>query len=495
MYIKQTSNIEQKVYKYLASALLAIIICEGFVSVSVEILAMRQLIPFVGNSVIVTSLIIGIFLLFLAVGYWKGGQYKDNFYTVLCRNFIYGIIFIGIGLSYIFVNYFFMTIYKVLPHILPVLTLYLLLIIAPLIYFLGQTLPLTMNLVKQESCIGATGGKVLFWSTVGSFFGSVLTTVLLMQYFGVAWTVFIACSILFLLVCLLNFIFTAQFRKKHDLCVSKNQYNPIKIILFLCLLGFIYVANIGIEKKLFIKTNSYSNYDIMNNIDYYQDHDTSGKILRINNSYSSYLNSHKYGFSYIEFIKNILFKELGITNKEILVIGAGGFSLSAESDFDNTFTYLDIDPEIIKVVKQNFLNEIKGGFIAQDARIFFNYNKKLYDVIVSDAYSNTSTLPANLVTVEYFTKIKQSLKPNGIVVFNIIADPLSSDHFSKRLKNTITHVFKNCSIMPLSYYKDSLSNVIYICQISKYEDDEGIYTDNKNTANTDNFTLQEKALK
>ena len=47
--------------------ILFIIFLEGFVSISVEILAIRQLIPMVGNSVIVTSLIIGIFLLFLAM--------------------------------------------------------------------------------------------------------------------------------------------------------------------------------------------------------------------------------------------------------------------------------------------------------------------------------------------------------------------------------------------------------------------------------------------
>jgi hypothetical protein len=42
-----------------------------------------------------------------------------------------------------------------------ILTLYLLFIIAPLVYFLGQTIPLTMNLVKQEHLAGAIGGKVI----------------------------------------------------------------------------------------------------------------------------------------------------------------------------------------------------------------------------------------------------------------------------------------------------------------------------------------------
>lgn len=53
--------------------LYGILILEGFVTISVEILTIRQLIPFYGNSVIITSIIIGIFLLFLAFGYWRGG--------------------------------------------------------------------------------------------------------------------------------------------------------------------------------------------------------------------------------------------------------------------------------------------------------------------------------------------------------------------------------------------------------------------------------------
>ena len=54
--------------------LFLIIFIEGFVSVAVEILTIRQLIPFAGSNVVVTSLIIGIFLLFLSIGYWRGGK-------------------------------------------------------------------------------------------------------------------------------------------------------------------------------------------------------------------------------------------------------------------------------------------------------------------------------------------------------------------------------------------------------------------------------------
>lgn len=64
-----------------------IILIEGFVSISVEILAIRQLLPVAGGSVIVTSLIIGVFLLFLALGYKQGGKLHINPKKVLQTNF------------------------------------------------------------------------------------------------------------------------------------------------------------------------------------------------------------------------------------------------------------------------------------------------------------------------------------------------------------------------------------------------------------------------
>ena len=87
--------------------LLFIVLLEGFVTISVEVLVIRQLIPFVGNNVIVTSLIIGVFLLFLAIGYWRGGQYRSGYRHILLTNFTKAAICLGIGLSYAFTHLFF----------------------------------------------------------------------------------------------------------------------------------------------------------------------------------------------------------------------------------------------------------------------------------------------------------------------------------------------------------------------------------------------------
>src|SRR5690349_6317698 len=84
-----------------------IIVIEGFVSIAIEILTIRQLLPVAGGSVIVTSLVIGIFLLFLALGYRQGGKQQQNLAYLLRRNFLVAAVWLGVGLSYIFIYTFF----------------------------------------------------------------------------------------------------------------------------------------------------------------------------------------------------------------------------------------------------------------------------------------------------------------------------------------------------------------------------------------------------
>lgn len=55
-----------------------ILFLEGFVSVSLQMLMMRQLVPFVGSSVVVSSLVVGFFLASLSLGYAMGGRVKEN---------------------------------------------------------------------------------------------------------------------------------------------------------------------------------------------------------------------------------------------------------------------------------------------------------------------------------------------------------------------------------------------------------------------------------
>ena len=135
--------------------------------------------------------------------------------------------------------------------------------------------------------------------------------------------------------------------------------------------------------------------------------------------------------------------------------------MSAEKTDGNDFTYVDIDPDILSVVKKNYLTAINGQFIADDARHYLKVTTFRYDLIMSDVYHNKTLVPANLMTREYFQSIKNTLTHDGIAIFNIIAKPTLSDVYSKHVDSTIRAVFSNCMAIPLKY-TEKPTNIIYV---------------------------------
>ena len=85
----------------------AILFAEGFVSVSLQFLFMRHLLPQVGSSVVVSTIIVSIFLLFLSAGYHFGGKAKDNHAGQLSKNILLSAAVLGIGLSSLVSELFF----------------------------------------------------------------------------------------------------------------------------------------------------------------------------------------------------------------------------------------------------------------------------------------------------------------------------------------------------------------------------------------------------
>lgn len=438
-----------------------VLFIEGFVSLSFQMLYIRQLIPFVGNSVEVVSWIIGVFLIALAIGYKKGGEYTGDIKKKLIKNLYFSVIIAGIGLSFLFVElYFASEVFKSYN----LMQIYCLLIVFPVTYFLGQTLPLVTNIMKGDK-VSQISGNVLFLSTIGSFIGAIITTNILLKYFGVSLTIYINVVLLISLIFILN------------ISVIKNNL-LFKSFEFTLILAFMYIINIPIELENFVKTNQYANYKIIDN--------GSKKIFTSNKSYSSILEDDK-KYGYIKYLEDILFNDLKLKNKDILIIGAGGFVLSKDLEYTkNKFTYVDIDPEIKNIAEKHFLKEpINGEFIALDGRDYINNTDKLFDVILLDAYSSNVSIPEHLASKEFLLSLKEKLNYGGILAINTIYKTNLFDEFSLKMNNTINSVFKNCFIVPINT-KSEITNVEYIC--FNYEN-ENIYTDNKNNSNNDFYKL------
>jgi spermidine synthase len=438
-----------------------ILFLEGIASIAIQFLILKQLTPFVGMSVIVTSIVISVFLAALAFGYKKGGYINNNHREILSKNLFYAAIFIGIFSSYFFISIFFNRLYFL--DTLVLLCIYLLLFMFPMVYLVAQTIPIMVNFMKAYSA-GGKAGDALLYSTIGNVVGGIFITLIVMYYLGVSWAVVFTSTIFFTISFIIN-------KNKKSILV------PLLISIFI-----IFIVNIEYSKRYFVKETAYANYQIKEDKNY--------KYLRINRSYSSRLDKKtlkSYPFS--EVMKEII-NSYGKyhKNNKVLVIGAGGFTLNADNKLNASVHYIDIDDKIKNMAEKYFLQKpINGTFDSNDARVFLYKSKILYDFIVVDAYSNRKTIPEHLTSREFYLQVSKHLKPNGLMISNIIADPFLSDNFSKRIDNTIRSAFKSCFITANNPFANT-ANLLYVCTNSNHakpNESDVIYTDENNRAMVD----------
>lgn len=427
--------------------LFLIILIEGFLTICIEILSIRQMVPFVGSNVLNTSIIIGIFLLSLSLGYYRGGMISDKYREILLSNLIKTFFFISFGLSYVFL-YLLFSYFEGLFGLI----VFSLLIMAPTVFYLGQTIPILTNLVKNERN-GKVSGELLFLSTFGSFLGSIITSVILFNFFGVN-------STIITIIVLLSF-----------LILGLSLVSKIQLIKSLLIISILLPISILINLDYsFIKTNNYSNIKV---VDYNQT-----KYFVINDSASSNYNT-KTGlsdFTYVKTIKSYIESIDSNRSKKILVLGAGGFTLSLNDSF-NKYTFVDIDKDLKEISEKYFLGKkINGQFIVDDGRHFLIKNKIKFDIIIVDVYSNKTSIPASFVTANFYADLSKTLSNDGVLIVNTIAKPLFKDPYSRKLNHSILNSF-DCNIVPVETNLNSYQNIVYSCS-SKHSDSESIYTDN-----------------
>ncbi|CAA6813030.1 MAG: Spermidine synthase [uncultured Campylobacterales bacterium] len=433
-------NVDNKNLKIL----LFIIVCvEGFISLGIELIAIRQIVPFAGSNILNTSIIIGFFLLSLSLGYYRGGLVNKNYLEKLSLNLTITFIIFSIGISYFFILFLF----YLVPNILLGVLAFSVLVIIPSIYFLGQTIPLATNFFKDN--ISRVSGTLLFLSTIGSFLGAICTSAILMNYIGVNNTIVFFSFLIFLLLAIINIY--------------------LKRIGYLFIFAFFFLFFVTINQYPFLSNNMHSNIEI------FEENNTT-RILSINNSIASSfdIDTINTTFTYILKIQDIIKNHLKIKESNILVIGAGGFTVSL-NDTLNNYTYVDIDKKLKEISERYFLKKnINGSFIPMEIRYFFNkYPNLKYKVIVLDAFTNRFSVPSALLTNEFYKQVSDRLIDDGYVFINVVGDPTFGNSFSLKSYNTILNNF-NCMTIPIGFKTNS--NILYICRKKQSQE---IYSDNR----------------
>ena len=187
---------------------------------------------------------------------------------------------------------------------------------------------------------------------------------------------------------------------------------------------------------------------------------------------------------YVQHLRRILLDDLRFKERDILVLGAGGFTLSHREPL-NRYTYVDIDPAIRAIAERDFLREpARGEFVATDARRFVIETTRRYDAVVVDVYSSRSSIPGHLVTREFWRDTRHALKPGGVMLANLILDGRLAGSYARNLLATIESAYGRCAVEVLAKAATS-SNVIVTCFAGETADATRIYVDERNLADID----------
>ena len=436
--------------------LFLIVFIEGFCSLGAEVLALRQLIPHVGSSIVVTAPTIGFFLLALALGYASGGRVAHDYGQVVARNFLIAGFVAAVGLAG-------NTVDAIFVHLQPAIFAYLFFIatvLCPIAWLLGQTVPVLTNLMRHERA-GEKAGFALYWSTLGSFLGSVTLSLLVMQWLGVTSAVVLVAVLLFAGVLLLQSV-------------------PRSLALVAVGLATTLLTN---QRLWIVGETAYATYAVepvtlADTID--------ARAFKVNNSVSSLIDESRppqYA-RYIRRMRQILLDELAFNGREVLVLGAGGFTLSHDEP-RNRYTYVDIDPAIRGLAEQHFLKgEARGEFIVDDARSYVKRTDRRFDALVVDVYSARMSIPAHLVTREFWAASRHSLRPGGVMLANLILDGKLATPYARNLLATIESVYGRCGIEVL-HRGQPASNVVVVCFGGESNTAGRIYSDEHNRADSD----------
>lgn len=445
--------------KKLRAWMLFLIFLNGYVSLSLELVVMRQLGFYVGSSAVVTSIIIGTFLGFMSLGYFRGSATRRTYIRrTLFISFVTIAVMMTLAASWTLITSYFHAMFDAGIYSNVIQTfIYSILFLSVGPFLFGLNTALMSRYLNRRDM-----GKIMAWDTIGSVAGSLATTLLLMPVIGVNWTI--------ILIVALALVGAVIARPKWDTMFA------VVIIL---------APTVWINTNWFLK---YQHGILVNNANNTIMVQTFGDMrsLNMNGLNMSMFNKRtRGGAEYIDYInKNFIYNMPRDKMREILVLGAGGFTLGLDDSFNN-YVFVDIEKTLKDISEKNFLGEkltANKRFIVQDASQYLKNTDEKYDFILLDVYSNSYSVPEDFITAEFMSRIKSRIADGGILVMNVICSGSFSDAYTTVFDNTFHTVFTNNTsrqVLGFSqpWHGPDDTNVIYIWYNRDMTD--RIYTINK----------------
>lgn len=417
----------------------------GMTTMAAEFGASRLLGNIFGTSNPVWAVIIGLILVYLTVGYFIGGRWADRspsprtLYAILA----WGALMLGI------VPYIASPVLRLAAQAFDSLQMGLLagafigvmvLFTLPVTLF-GMVSPFAIRLLMDEpEKAGNVSGTVYGISTIGSFIGSFLPTLLLIPTIGTTRT-FLVFSLVLLLVAL------------GGLVTSAGRRAGLPHLLML--IPLLVLAFLGGGR---IKSTPGQIYESESAYNYIQVLEQDGtRYLRLNEGQGVHSEYNPatlaLGGPWQQFLVGPFFYP-GRTPEDverlaIVGLAAGTTARQAAAVFPNVvMDGYEIDPKIVQVGREYFDMKLPNlNVIVQDGRWGLESSPYKYDLIGVDAY-RPPYIPPHLTTREFFQIAADHLNPDGVLVINVGRSP-GDRRLINGLATTLETVFTSIHVMDI----------------------------------------------
>ena len=384
----------------------AISFITGFSLLTYELAAARILAPSIGSSTYVWTGVIGVIIAALSLGFYVGGRVADS------RNIASDVMWILIGASVmvtgtlVFYDGMLISIVESFDDPRWQAVIAALVLFAPASFLIGTTSPYLAKMKVQS--LKATGRSVAsldMFNALGGIIGTFVTGFVFFAFVGSHETIGLVALLLLAASWLL-----------------RPRLRPIRRLVISGLIVITVASPMPASAEAFSVDTPSAHYKIITGM-------LNGRSVRglVTGPGGTQSAVYLYGGSEPVFWYTQQMAELTIKKdaKDVLVLGGGAFTLPqylAMQLPDASIDVVEIDPELKDISRKYFNYRSPGNVneIFQDARTYVNQTDKQYDVVLVDVYGDTS-IPFSLITKEYGQAVAQLVKPDGVLVANIIA--------------------------------------------------------------------------
>jgi predicted membrane-bound spermidine synthase len=428
--------------------LLFTVFISGMTTLAAELAAGRLIGNVFGTSNLVWASIIGLILIYLTLGYFLGGKWADANPTAeaMYRILAWGAFTIGL------VPYVAGPVLRSAADAFEALSVgimagsfvaVLILFIVP-ITLLGTISPFAIRLLVDDTAkAGQTSGQIYAISTLGSFIGTFLPTLITIPTIGTTKT-FLLFGLFLLFVALAGL---GQFASKK--VMFKFMWMPLALAIIAIL-----------SSGQAMKRSNGQVYETESAYNYIQVAEVNGfTILRLNDGQGIHSIYHPetlyFNGPWEQFSVGPFFYE-GRTPDDVkrmaivgLAAGTAARQATAIYGDDIQIDGFELDKRIVEIGEEYFhLDEVPNLAVhIGDGRLNLDRSPYKYDIIGVDAY-RPPYIPAHMTTREFFEIIASHLTDEGVLTTNVGSVP-GDRRLIDGLATTIATVFPSVHIMDI----------------------------------------------